>query len=100
MHKYLQMGCMNKMKPEIITIRKNGKKFLVIKKFQNGNAATKYGFTSDGQRKKGKLMTRDEADALIDKIIQNLPNSGVEILGDVTANTMLQELKTHGKIKL
>jgi hypothetical protein len=85
---------------EVITIKKDGKKILVIKKLPRGNSAIKYGFTSTGQRTKGALITSEKADALIEKILKNQLSSGVEILGNIMPNALVQELLTAGKVVL
>ena len=91
---------MTKEKTEVITVKKNTKKILVIKKLPKGNSAIKYGFTSSGSRMKAELITREKADILIEKILRNQAASGVQIIGDVTAHSLMQELFASGKVTL
>ena len=87
-------------KAEVITVKKNAKKILVIKKLPRGNSAIKYGFTSGGQRMKAELITREKADILIEKILHNQATSGVQIIGNVAAHALVQELFATGKVTL
>lgn len=80
-----------------IMIEKNKKKFLVIKKFDLGNAAIKYQYKND-QRLPGELITSDEADSLVEELLR-LP-SEFQIFGDVVVNNLLGELKTNGRVFL
>lgn len=85
---------------KIITVKKGGKKLFVIKTFEKGNGALKYIFGENGERLLPKLITRNAADALIERILQNQADSNVQVIGNIVEHTALQNLKTGGKIVL
>lgn len=84
----------------VVAVRKGDKKLFVIKIFRKGNAAMKYVFGKNGERELPKLITREEADALIDKILEKQVESKVQVLGDTSENAKLQALELNGRITL
>lgn len=79
---------------ETVMVQKSGKKFLVVKKFLHGNAAVCY-YYKESQRLPGKLMTRNEAENLIERLIGKSPE--FQIFGDAAA-ILLDELKTNKRM--